>query len=138
MQHVDHKDRKYLKLLSIFHWVFGGIAAALSMLPLFYVSIGLSYILRSDELPPSDTGLTYSDLGWLLLIGSLVFFFYALTLSICVIASGRFLAKRKRYEFSFIVACIECTFTPVGLILGIYTIIVLSKKSVKALYGLSS
>jgi hypothetical protein len=33
-------------------------------------------------------------------------------------------------------ACILCLFTPLGTILGVFTIIVLSRQSVKELYGL--
>jgi hypothetical protein len=58
-----------------------------------------------------------------------------LALSLCLINSGHFLGKRKRYWFSFIVACVECFSLPFGTILGVFTIIVLSRDSVKTLYN---
>ncbi|MDJ0671770.1 MAG: hypothetical protein DWQ53_23750 [Microcystis flos-aquae DF17] len=56
--------------------------------------------------------------------------------AIATIVSGRFLKRRQRYWFSFVMACILCLFTPLGTILGVFTIIVLSRQSVKELYGL--
>jgi len=39
-----------------------------------------------------------------------------------------------RYWFAFVMACIECLFIPFGTILGVFTIIVLSRESVKTLF----
>jgi len=35
-----------------------------------------------------------------------------------------------------VLACIACAFMPFGTVLGIFTIIVLSRESVKEIYGL--
>jgi hypothetical protein len=48
--------------------------------------------------------------------------------------AGRSLAARKRYTFCIIVAAISCTFFPLGTALGVFTILVLSRPSVKALF----
>jgi len=57
------------------------------------------------------------------------------TLAVCLIISGRFLARRKHYKFCFVVACISCVFTPCGTVLGVFTIIVLMRPSVKELFA---
>ncbi|MFM6408142.1 MAG: hypothetical protein ACKPGT_27195, partial [Microcystis sp.] len=64
------------------------------------------------------------------------FFILGEVFAIATIVSGRFLKRRQRYWFSFVMACILCLFTPLGTILGVFTIIVLSRQSVKELYGL--
>ena len=138
MGNEENNNYQHLKLLSIFHYVLGGLVAASSLFSLFHIGIGLSFILSPNEFPPPDTNSFPPELfGWFFFIGGLVWLIFGFTLSICSIASGRFLSKRKRYWFSFIVACGECLFTPLGTILGIFTIVLLSKGSVKALYGLS-
>jgi hypothetical protein len=135
MERIENKDREHLKLLSIFHYVVGGIVAAFSMLSLLHISIGLSFILSPQKFPTTgDSPPLPDEFGWIFLITGLAFLVIGLTLSICLIASGRFLAKRKRYWFSFIVACFECLFTPFGTVLGVFTVIVLSRDSVKNLY----
>ena len=47
---------------------------------------------------------------------------------------GRALARRTRYWFVFVIACIECLFMPFGTILGVFTLIVLSRESIKNLF----
>jgi hypothetical protein len=50
--------------------------------------------------------------------------------------AGRSLARRKRYLFCLIVAgtmCVMCN--PLGTVLGVFTIVVLLRPSVKELFG---
>ena len=54
--------------------------------------------------------------------------------AICVIVAGRFLARRVHYTFCLVVAAIACLFMPFGTVLGVLTIIVLMRPSVKALF----
>lgn len=137
MKQINGNNREYLKLLSIFHYVLGGIVAVFSMFSLFHISFGLSYIFSPSKIPQPDGTSPVPNFGWMFLLVGLTFLLLGLTLSSCLITSGRFIAKRRRYWFSFVVACIECLFTPFGTVLGIFTIIVLSRDSVKALYGLN-
>ena len=139
MTPIDSKNREHLKLLSTFHYVVGGLTAALSMVSLIHIGIGLSLILTPTVTYPYEvTPAPYTlSTGWLFFIMGLVILLLGLTFSICLILSGRALAKRKRYWFSFVVACFECIYTPFGTVLGIFTIVVLSRESVKALYRLN-
>lgn len=52
----------------------------------------------------------------------------------CTFISGRCLARRRNRLFSFVMAAFLCMFMPFGTVLGIFTIIVLSRESVKRLY----
>jgi hypothetical protein len=49
--------------------------------------------------------------------------------------AGRSLATHRHYWFAFAIACLECLFIPFGTILGVFTIIVLSREPVKALFA---
>jgi hypothetical protein len=100
-QNVEH-----LRLLSIFHYVVGGIAVLVSFFPLLYSAMGgcILYAARHPTGLPNNQSPPPPILGW---------FFIA-----------------------FVVACIECIFVPFGTILGIFTIIVLSRESVKTLFSI--
>ncbi|QGZ89200.1 hypothetical protein GQR42_06000 [Microcystis aeruginosa FD4] len=130
-----NNDRQHLKLLSIFHYIMGGILAFFFLFPLIHFTIGLLIITESisvhssGNLPPQAAGYFFAVVGGLFFILGEVF-------AIATIVSGRFLKRRQRYWFSFVMACILCSFTPLGTILGVFTIIVLSRQSVKELYGL--
>lgn len=72
----------------------------------------------------------------------LIFFFVILSLialaSIACTAAqfyaGYYLRRHQRRLFAFYVGCLNLLFIPLGFILGIFTIIVLSRESVKQLY----
>jgi hypothetical protein len=64
-----------------------------------------------------------------------VFILVGWTLAILVLIVGRFIARRKHYTFCFVMACVECVFMPFGTVLGVFTILVLSRQSVKGLFN---
>jgi hypothetical protein len=56
-------------------------------------------------------------------------------MAICILIAGRCLSRRKGYSFALVIACIECLFVPFGTILGVFTIVALSRESVRALFS---
>jgi hypothetical protein len=55
---------------------------------------------------------------------------------ICSLRSARFIRNRQYWRFSTVVAIIQCfIWTPIGTALGVFSLIVLYRSSVKALYG---
>jgi hypothetical protein len=125
-----------VRLLAIFHYVVGGVAALFSFFPLLYITIGAVFIFAArqgtakpgQDLPPEFLGWIFAVLGSLL-------FLLGIAMSICILIAGRSLALRKRYSFALVMACIECLFVPFGTILGVFTIVVLSRESVKAMFS---
>jgi hypothetical protein len=53
----------------------------------------------------------------------------------CEIAAARLLQRRHGYRFIFAVACLECLGFPFGTVLGVFTLVVLLRPSVKQLFG---
>ena len=49
--------------------------------------------------------------------------------------AGRRLAQRRSYMFCMVMAGVACMLTPVGTVLGVFTIIVLNRPSVRRLFG---
>jgi hypothetical protein len=130
------RDTEQLNLLAIFHYVVGGLAALFSFFPLLYTSVGVIFIFAArhgtakpgEELPPEF-------LGWIFAVIGLVLFVIGIAIAIFILVAGRCLSRRKRYSFALVMACIECLFVPFGTILGVFTIVVLSRESVKALFA---
>ena len=135
-----NNDRQYLRLLSISHYVVGGI---IGFYPLILIGV-LSFIFLTQFFimaVPEPFPMPSEDLpirGLLDFLKALTIALLGAALAISTILSGRFLSRHKKYWFSFVIACILCLFTPLGTILGVFTIIVLSRQSVKELYGLSN
>ena len=130
------EDENNLHLLAIAHYVVGIIMAFFACLPLFHVGFGIAMLTGALPEPSNGHEEAFPTLfAWLFIIVGGSFFIFGQAVSIVVIVSGRFLKQRRGYLFSFIVACVMSTFVPLGTILGIFTIIVLSKDPVKGLYG---
>jgi len=127
------KDDEALTLLSIFHYVVGGLGCLFSCMPLAYVGLGLLMVYAPEKLDGGGDAPPEA-VGWFLVATAAVFILIGFAASISIILSGRFLAKRTRYLFSLIIGGAECIFIPFGTVLGIFTIVVLLRDSVKATY----
>ena len=129
-------DKEHLRLLAIFHYVVAGLAALFSFFPLLYTTVGAIFIFAArhgtpkpgEELPPEF-------LGWIFVVLGLLLFLLGVAMAICILIAGRCLSRRKHYTFALVMACIECLFIPFGTILGVFTIIALSRESVKELFA---
>ena len=130
------RDTEQLNLLAIFHYVVAGLAALFSFFPLLYTTVGTIFILAArhgtpkpgEELPPEF-------LGWIFIVLGSVLFLLGIAMAICISIAGRCLSRRKCYTFALVIACLECLFIPFGTILGVFTIIALSREPVKALFA---
>ena len=130
-----NQDLEHLRLLSIFHYVVAGLSALFSCMFLFHVGIGLAMLLAPEKF--ADKQNFHGPplfLGWLFIIlGSLAILF-GWTFAGCIAVAGRFLAKRKHYLFCLVMGGIACLFMPFGTVLGVFTIFVLIRPSVKAMF----
>lgn len=126
-------DNEHLKLLSIFYYVSGGSTAFFALFPLIYVLLGIMFVAMPFDMA-ADGDAPPEFIGWLfVIIGSLVSFALA-AIAILKIYAGRCIAKRKRKVFCYVMAVISCFGIPYGTLLGVFTFIVLSRKSVSALF----
>jgi predicted membrane channel-forming protein YqfA (hemolysin III family) len=131
-------DAQHLRLLSIFHYVLGGLTALLACFPLIHVGLGLAMLFSpeffhakpGEQAPPQAIGWFFTCIGgFMFLVGQ--------AMAVCTVLAGRFIARRKRYWFIFVMAGIECAFFPFGTVLGVFTIITLSRETVKGLFGVT-
>jgi hypothetical protein len=131
-----NQDTEHLRLLAIFHYVVAGLAALFSLFPLIYTTVGAIFIFVARHgTPKPGEQLPPEFLGWIFVgIGSFLFLL-GIAMANCILIAGRSLALRKCYSFALVIACIECLFVPFGTILGVFTIVALSRESVKALFS---
>ena len=130
-----NEDQQYLDILSIFHYVVGGILYVFGLFPTFHLIMGVIFAVGGITQGGEDA-LFMGLMGIFFVLFSLVFMFSAWTLATLVIFSGRNLARRTRYKFCLVMAGVVCIFMPFGTVLGVFTIIVLCRPSVKQLFGI--
>lgn len=124
------QDASQLKTLSILHYVF----AALYLLPLLmaflYVFMGAAILNGSIHSQPGDeVG------GWVLIGVAVALFLVAIIGGSLTFIAARRLGQRRSRTLCMVVACISCLSVPLGTALGVFSLIVLSRPSVKALFG---
>jgi len=125
-------DLEHLKLLSIFHYVAAGLLALLSLLPLFHLIAGLTMIQWTVHTP--QEALPGLLAGGCLAMLAATWMLIGLSSAACLAAAGHFLARRRHHTFCLAVAGVSCLFMPVGTILGVFTILVLVRPAVRALF----
>ncbi len=127
-----HQDEQYLKLLSIFHYVVGGITALFACFPIFHLAIGLGMMFGGFGPPDEQVPFRLFGLVFTMIPACIILLGWVLAGS--MVATGYFLSSRQRYMFCLVVAGVECIFIPFGTVLGVFTIIVLVKPEVKAMF----
>lgn len=66
---------------------------------------------------------------------SVIAFIFVWTAAALLLFAGRFLSQRRHWLFCLIVAGLSCLNMPLGTVLGVFTIIVLNRESVKSLFA---
>lgn len=129
---TQSEDAEHLKLLSTFHYVVAGIFAVFSLLPVIHLIVGIAVVTgeidsNGNSFPPA--------FGWMFIITALFMISIGMVTAVCVAVAGRRLARRTNYIFCLVVAVIECMFMPFGTALGVFTIVILMRPTVKEMFG---
>ncbi|MBD3851767.1 MAG: hypothetical protein IFK93_10730 [Acidobacteria bacterium] len=125
------QDSEHLKLLAIFHYVVAGITALFACIPFLHFFMGLA--LTAGAFP--DTDPEAQAVGIFIMVFAGLFIVAGWTLAALIAYAGRNLQTRRCYTFCLVVAGVECIFMPFGTVLGVFTIIVLMRDSVKEMFG---
>lgn len=133
---LTKEDEDHLRLLSIFHYVVAGMHAVCAMFPILHLAIGAALVFAPEKLSSGEGEAPPALVGWffMLIAGGLMAL--GATLAACIAIAGRFLSQRRRYLFCLVTACVMAALSmPFGTVLGVFTIIVLMRPSVKAAFG---
>jgi hypothetical protein len=127
-------DIDHLRLLSIFHYVMGGLHIFGAAILIIHFTVGLLMVFRPGFFGNNPPPIPLPFIGMFMTILAGVLMLFGWALGICTILSGRYLTRRVHRTFSMVVAGINCLGFPFGTALGVCTIIVLSRDSVRKLY----
>jgi hypothetical protein len=129
-----NQDQEHLKLLSIFHYIVGGIAALFSFFPIIHLVLGILFLFAPDRIQGSGGFPPPPFIGWIFAILGTSFMLLGWAFAACLIMAGQFIARCKHYIFCLVIASLNCLFMPFGTVLGVFTIVVLMRPSVKTLF----
>ena len=130
-----NQDLEHLRLLSIFHYVLAGFGFLFSLFPVIYLVLG--GLILTGNLPESANAPEGPDqqfIGWIFLAVGTGMMLFGLAFATGLLLAGRFLAARRHHTFCLVVAALSCFCMPLGTILGVFTLVVLTRDSVKTLF----
>ncbi|HET7558140.1 MAG TPA: hypothetical protein VFK08_08725 [Rhodanobacteraceae bacterium] len=129
-------DADHLRLLAIFHF----IAAGFALLGLLFLwgHYTLMHVFMSDPKmwtsphvrQGPDPAEFFAMFRWFYVVMGLWFF----ASGVLNLISAFCLRARRCRTFSIVVACINCLYMPLGTILGVFTILVLARDTVREAY----
>ena len=132
-----NKIEENLRLLSIFNYVLAGIIALFSCIPVVHIILGFVFILAPEkmceggscnDLPPQLFGWIFVGIGAFVILVGWAF-------AVLVFLNGRFLASRTHLKFCIAVSAASCLFMPFGTVLGVFTLLTITKPEAEALFA---
>lgn len=128
------QDAQNLETLKIFHYVFAGLTALGGCFPIVHLGLGIFFVVggpalgKGGEAPPAF-------LGWMFIAVAATLIALFWTLAALVFTAARRLGQRRSRSFCLVVAALLCVVVPLGTVLGVFTILLLQKPNVRALFG---
>lgn len=135
---LSPEEASQLRLLSIFHYVLAGFTALFSLFPLIHLAMGIAIITGAMPMDtPADQEAPFDPrlFGWFFVVFAALFIAAGMTLAGYMAYAGRCLAQRRRHLLCMVVAGLSCMFMPFGTVLGVFSLVVLSRPSIKAAFA---
>ena len=126
------QDEQQLSLLKTFYFVLAGLQAIGGCFPIIHLVIGIVMIASPEKMGGGGGGLEPQLFGWFFVAIALGIMAVIWTMAALTFLAGKRLGERRGYSFCLVVAAVLCLFMPLGTLLGVFSIIVLQRPSVKA------
>lgn len=145
------EDREHLSALSIGHFLLAGVALLGGIPTLVFgvagakladelgtdIAAGMGQVTGQPGSSPLGTSpeVLLDDLNTMIVTVIVLGLILAVVTTIHLVVVGVKIRQRRWWTFCYLTGWGECLMFPFGTILGIFTIIVLSRPSVKRLFG---
>ena len=128
------ENERYLQILSIAHYVHGALIGLLAFFPIFHFGIGIAMLTgqfgssgRNTEFPATWFGLFFVCIAGAIMVSGWAY-------AVCSILAGRYMQQRKNYTFCMVMGGVDCIFQPLGTVIGVFTLLLLTRAPVRAMY----
>ena len=87
-----------------------------------------------DGMPFSLDLILFTTLGTIMMVIAAIGFLFSIIIGILTLLASKYLKEIKNYNFIFAIAIINCITGILGIILGVFTLVELTKPEVKKLF----
>jgi hypothetical protein len=131
-QLVD-RDEEHLRLLRWGFYILAGISGFFSLFSLIYIALG--GIFASGTIPPEQgSEADPRTVGVIFLVLGVSLLLLGLTGTLLTYLAGKSLGQRRRRVFCMVIGGLWCLSIPFGTAIGVATILVLNRPSVRELF----
>jgi len=124
------QDSNTLDILGNLHYVMAILTAVFSSIPIIHLVVGIAILgsgLNGGDAAPRVVGILFVIISAIIIIAGWAF-------AVLILIAGSRLKQRTSYNFCLVIAFLECLIVPLGTVLGIFTILNLTKDPVKDLF----
>jgi hypothetical protein len=130
---TDDTERQ-LDLLAVFHYVLAGITGLFALFPVLHLAMGLWMVsggFPEQAAKPGQAPMDPQMFGWIFVAIASVLIAFGMTLAALLAVAGRRLKQRRSHTFCLVVAGLTCMNMPLGTVLGVFTLVVLTRPGVR-------
>lgn len=128
---TNYKDLEHLRWLRIGYIVHGILFFLIGLFPVAHLVVGVMMLMGAFEggkdAPPQFMGIFFIAIALFIMVGAAV-------MGVLNLIVARALKTRTRYVFCIVISALNLMFSPVGIVIGIFSLIVLLRESVKQLF----
>ena len=135
---MTRQDEEHLSLLRIFYFVFAGLHALGSVSFVVYALFGAAFARFAASMPPPPGQMRAPPMeafGAIFVLLGVCGMAVMLAIGACQFLVGQRLKERRSFNFVFVCAVLSCLSVPFGLMLGIFTLLVINRPTVKAAFA---
>ena len=129
------QDAEHLRLLAIFHYILAGLQVLVGCIFIIHILMGSAMLSGAMSSGASPGSAPPQELGWMFIAGGAFAMLIFWGIGFALFLAGRWISARQNWTFCFVIACISCLSFPLGTALGVFTIIVLLRPTVKQIFG---
>lgn len=125
---------RQLDLLGLFHYILAGITGVFALFPVLHLAVGLWMVgggLTEQAAKPGQAPMDPQLFGWLFVAIASMLIAFGLALATLLGIAGRRLKQRRSHTFCLVVAGLACLNMPLGTVLGVFTLVVLTRPGVR-------
>lgn len=131
---ISDDTERQLDLLSVFHYVLAGITGLFALFPILHLAVGLWMVGGGFPEPSTKPGQAPMDpqlFGWIFVAIASLLITAGLALATLLAVAGRRLKQRRSHTLCLVVAGLACMNMPLGTVLGVFTLVVLTRPGVR-------
>jgi hypothetical protein len=129
------EDADQLQLLRIFYFVMAGLHALGLCFGGIYFAVGAMILGVGPDLKGAKGAPPPEFMGWMFISVAVLVMALTITIGVLQLLAAQRIGQRKGHTLVLVCAAVTCLSMPLGTLLGVFTIIVLQRPSVKAAFG---